>query len=469
MSSTNSKPNQMLFAILKSQGKHNFIDLIKEFYGKSSLVSGSKPFTVLIPTDSAINKISLEPKSKIKYIIKAHILQGNHESFKGQNVKCKTYTGNFDVTFAHHSGGKVVMKDNNGNEISALPVPKNKLPKIKDANFSVYKITSGCLNPKVVKSSGANKPVKKIHGGADDRLNSLRLKIHHDVLNKFRSYLHNPNDCINPYAPAVAGLLKSMDVRGASDSCKRAAILMTNCSFGLFYILVQPFKTRGNHLIPDDVIQEWGGKEYYPADICKFFCDFASKHAPEIYNNQGGLLERVNQIRQSFQFNENYKQWLDNAYSTFQYPGSDVLTHQEKYYFDELKFKLCNVYCNITKTSGDFEDVLLYNMQIIELLFPCNDEVAESKFQDPSYQSLLNRDDLIAPGGIYKFVHSTDFMGLFINQDIVKTFDNIKSDASDIGPNNKNIYNAESYRCKVLAKDLDKIKSVYEYNKKLYA
>ena len=67
MSSTNSKPNQMLYAILKSQGKHNFIDLIKEHFNKSALINPSKPFTVLIPSDSAINRLSLEPKSKIKY------------------------------------------------------------------------------------------------------------------------------------------------------------------------------------------------------------------------------------------------------------------------------------------------------------------------------------------------------------------------------------------------------------------
>jgi len=468
MSSTNSKPNQMLYAILKSQGKHNFIDLIKEHFNKSALINPSKPFTVLIPSDSAINRLSLEPKSKIKYVIKSHILQGNHDAFKGRDTKHRTHTGNFDVVFAHHSGGKIIMKDSNGNEFSVTQVPKNKYPKSKENNFNIYRITSGCIDPKI-KKNAAKKSSKRFAGGINngDKLNTMRLKIHQNILGKFKAYLCDTENCINPYAPAVAGLLKSLELRGHEEECKKAALLMTNCSFALFYILVQPFKTRGDHLISDDAIQEWAGKDFYPEDICKFFCDFAQKHASEIYKNSQ-LLEQINTIRSTFKLNENYKEWLMNNYQSFEYPGHNIISPQEKYYFDEIKFKLCNIYCTLMRNSGDFEDVLLYNMQMIELLFPCNDELAESKFLDPSYKELLSREDLIAPGSIYKFVFSTDFMSLPFSKETVKSFDIIKSNPSEIGPNSSSVFDSEAYRCNMLTSEVGKIKSIYEYNKKLY-
>lgn len=468
MSSTNSKPNQMLYAILNNQKKFDLIALIRENLNKTALIPSGKPFTILIPTDSAINKLSMEPKSKLKYLIKSHIILSNVESFKGKDSKYKTATGNFDVKFSHNSNGKIIMMDTNGNEFAISPVAKTGTIKATNTEFSLYRITSGCINPKIKKASKSGKVSKKIHGGLDQHLNFTRCKIHDMVLGKFKSYLRNPNDCINPYAPSVAGLLRMLEEGDHADLCKKVSLLMTHCSFALFYILLQPFKTQGDFVLPDSVIEKWMGMEYYPADICAYFCDFAKKYSPEIYKNEGELLDKINVLRADFQPNKPYKDWIMECYDNIDYPGKNLLTTHEKYYFDELKFKLCNIYCSIVKNAGDFEEVLLYNIRLIELLFPCNDEMSESKFMDQSYQELLRREDLLAPGSIYKFVYSTDFLSLFVNPDIVKSYDSMTSDGSEINLDSKKIFNAEAGRMEIMSKDIPKIKAIHEYNKRIY-
>lgn len=467
MSSTNSKPNQLLIAILKSQGKHNVIDLIKDQFSKTAIIPKDKPFTLIIPTDNATNKLSLESKSKIKYVLKAHILMGNMEPSKTQS-RFKSANGNHDIKFSYASAGKIMMKDTNDNEFTLVHIPKNKLPKTSANNFSVYKIISGAIHPKIKKgdSSKASKHAG-IYGGADDRIHHHRLRIHLNVLNKFKSYLHDPTNCINPYTPSVAGLLKTLEANNKEDECKKAAILMTNCTFALFYTLVQPFKTRGDHLISDESIQQWGGMEYYPADICKYLCNFVQKHAPEIYSKSGDLLANANTLRSTFKFTENYGQQLNEMYGSFDYPGKDLINNSEKCYYDELKFKLCNIFCSIVKNNS--EDVLYYNMNLIELLFPCNDELKESNFNDSGYQELLRRDELLAPGSIHKFVHSTDFLGLFYNPDQVMSFDNVTSNPKEISPDSKKVFNSEHYRSQVLTSDSGKIAAIYQYNRKIYS
>lgn len=464
MSSTNSKPNQLLIAILKSQGKHNVIDLIKEQFGKTQLVPKDKPFTLIIPSDSATNKLSLESKSKLRYILKAHILMGNMEPAKIQS-RFKSANNNHDFTFQFTSGGKTVMKDTNGNEFALVHVPKNKLPKTSANNFSVYKIISGMIDPKIKKKDGSKlSKHASVYGGADDRINHTRYRIHLGMINKFKLYLRS--NCINPYTPAVAGLLKTLETNNKADECKKAAILMTNCTFSLFYILVQPFKTRGEHLISDESIELWKGMEYYPQDICKYFCDFVAKHAPGIYNNSSDLLQQANGLRQKFTLVNSYKEQLDEMYGSFNYDGKNLISVQEKCYYDELKFKLCNIFCSIIRNNS--EDMLLLHLEFIENIFPCNDELSEAKFSDPSYKETLRRDELLAPVSIYKFVQSTDFLGLFYKPDVVRSFENITSNAAEINLEQKKVFNAEEYRRQVLAKDTEAIRQVWEYNKKIY-
>lgn len=468
MSSTNSNPDSVLVTVIKSQGKHGFLDLVKEITRKKSLIPKDKCVTLLLPTESALNKLSLESKRKIEYIIKSHMLVGDVTFDKSNNTKHKTLTGFMDVMFLKNANGKILMKDNDGNEFSLVPVPNNKIPNNKYIKH-VYKITTGYINPKIKQSNKVSK--KSIKGGlnnnVNEQINHLRISIHNDMLSKFKSYLRNPDNCINPYGPAVAGLLQCMEVHKHETECKKAAMLMTNCSFGLFYILLQPFKTHGECLIPDEVIEKWGGMEYYPEDICKFFCKFVETHAPEIYNNEE-LFTQINNKRAEFKLTNDYNEWLISAYESIKYDNKDLMLPIDKYYYDELKCKLCNIFCNIMHNRRDFEDVLFYNLSILELTFPCNDAMDESKFLKPAYKEFLRRDELLAPGSIYKFIYSTDFLGLFFNPQMVQNFQNVTADPEEINLNNKKVFNSESYRCEYLVKDVPKIKKVYTYNRALY-
>lgn len=474
MSSTKSK-NQAIFAILKSLNAFPFLDLVKSYYKGTSLIPEGKNFTILIPSAKEIKRLSLitDDDSYVKYIIKSHFIPQDIQSVSAKNTKVKTRTNNYDLKVLSNASGRLQLEDTNKNHVDLKLADLRKAAKLKGVNYSVYQVQSGSIDCNhSAKKNKVGKKSKKIHGGLDNQgnLNMCRLDIHQQVYSKFKIYLHNRQECINPYGPACAGLLKVLEQGGHEHECKKVAYLMTHCSFALFYILVQPFKTVGNYLIPDDIITQWHGMEYYPADICGYFCQFVQKHLPNVYSNTGGLIEKINGIRSGFRPGADYTTWLMNAYKTFEYPDEIVglLTPEEKYFYDELTFKLCNIYCNVTRHESNFDNVLLYNMQMLELLFPCNDEMAEAKFIDPNYKEFVTREELLAPGSVYKFVFSTDFLSMFVNLDILKQYEHITDKSSDITLNNTKIFNSEQFRCNVLNTDKEKIHAIHEYNKMLY-
>lgn len=473
MSSTKSK-NQVIFTILKSLPAEDFRSLVREYFKTTSLIPEGKHFTILIPRPKEITRLGMmtDDKKYVKYIIKSHFIPQDIRTLTSKNAKIKTSTGNFDLTLISNSNGKIHLEDSNHNQINLTLANNRKTLNIKNVSYSVYYITSGTIecNKKGIKTKVGKS--KKVHGGSNVHgdINTCRLLIHKNLYSKFETYLCDRENCINPYGPSCAGLLRMLDVKGYDTECKKVAYLMTHCSFALFYILVQPFKTVGDYIIPDNIISEWGGKEYYPSDICGFYCNFVSKHLPDIYNNEN-LLNEINSIRLQFKPNLDYNEWLNAAYKEFKYPNSVAnlgFNPMEKYFYDELKFKLCNIYCNIMKHENNNSNVLLYNMQILELLFPCNDEMSEAKFTDPTYKEFITREELLAPGSIYKFVYSTDFLSMFISLDLIKKYENITNNSKDITLNNKKIFNSEQFRCDELNKDSAKIREIHDYNKSLY-
>lgn len=472
MSSTKSK-NKTLTSILRSAGAFLFADLIKSYFKGKSLINEDKPFTILIPYKKELDRLCLitNDDAYVKYIIKSHFIPQDIRNINVKNTKIKTRTDNYDLKFISSHGDKIKLEDSNKNVLEAKLVNPSKLHKIKKGvNYSVYQFQ----DKSAIECNLAGKKHKpsKVKGGKpNESLNACRLEIHWCVLNKFKAYLHDRKNRINPYGPACAGLLNFLEYKEAKTECKLAAYLMTHCSFGLFYILVQPFKSEGNHFISNELIEEWAGMEYYPADICGYFCNFVAKHLPEVYNNQDNLLAQINQQRVQFNPSADYQKWLLDVYTEFNYPDSvkGLLKPEEKYFYDELKHRLCGIYCLITSNESNFENVLMYNMQLIELLFPCNKEMEESKFMGSDYKENLRREDLLIPGSIYKFVQSTDFLSMFIDLDRLRQYENITNNANDVNLNNKKIFNSENYRCEVMNLDKEKIAAVNKRNRILYS
>jgi len=473
MSSTKSK-NQAIFAILKSLNAFSFIDLVKSYYKSSSLIPEGKNFTIIIPSSKEIKRLSLitDDDSYVKYVIKSHFIPQDIQNVSAKNTKIKTRTNNYDLKIVSNSAGHLKLEDSNKNHVDLKLADLRRAAKLKNASYSVYHVQSGAIDCNHSAKKNKLGKSKKIHGGLEHNgvINTLRSDIHDDVYNEFKMYLRDRNNCINPYSTACAGLLNVLDAGNHEAECKKVAYLMTHCSFALFYVLVQPFKTVGNYLIPDHIIAEWKGWKYYPEDICGYFCQFVERHLPNVYSNQGNLLEHANTIRTSFQPNSDYKSWLLDAYKNYPYPDNVVglFTPEEKYFYDELKFKLCNIYCNMTRSERSNDQVLLYNISILETLLPCNDEMAEAKFIDPSYKEFITREELLAPGSVYKFVYSTDFLGMFVNLSIVGQFENITNNAKEITLNNKKVFNSEQFRCNVLNEDKDKIQVIANRNKSSY-
>lgn len=474
MSSTKNSPNGNIHNILQKLNKLEFWNIINKNFKNEAILSPSKSFTIILPNALGIKKLSLLPKDKAKYIIKSHFILNNFTEFSAKNRNLKTANNTTDLVFKSSSGKNYMLEDCNGNPVTVTHISASGLPSFKTFNYSVFKIVNAneYINSYNAKSKAVSGGAPNNNNNGNDSINHCRLRYHLDALAEFKSFLFNQKNKINPYNPLCAGLLKYLDHNKHETECKKVALLLSNCSFGLFYILVQPFKTRGDPIISDEIIKNWCGMKYYPEDICKFYDNFAKKYAPEIYDSSN-ILDQVNVIRNDFDLSGNYKDYILESYDKFLnniLPDGykNLFTKEQKYYFDELKFKLCNIYCNMTQNSYD-EFTLFYNMNMIELIFPCNDEIGEANFTNKTYEEFITRNELIAPTGIYKFVHSTDFLSVYYDQNILKTKDIITDNVNEITLDSKNVFNSELCRLHILEQDKEKIKCIYEYNKNCYA
>ena len=221
----------------------------------------------------------------------------------------------------------------------------------------------------------------------------------------------NKDRCVtcNPFLDKVVSLLnflRGCGVDGASDTLTQLYPLLDFEPLVAFYLIFEPYKTVGDYLVSDSLLQQWGGVSYYDGDAVQQYLNFFANAgtAQALKDQNDGARDAIlAQTVPPQQAPELMKAQYQQAV------GADAapLAWAKKRWQDELRLTLSAAVGDLrfhysrSTFAGDFANLV----SDICLNWPGNDYDAEEpcKFSDAVQKS-------VQVWLFIKFVNSSDFL-----------------------------------------------------------
>lgn len=317
--------------------------------------------------------------------------------------------------------------------------------------LAVWTVQSGRLptagkeyrRPKLARGDEAKAAERKAAAGAD--VAAARARLARDTEAKFVARLAKGDrgGALGAYAELTAGLLEYLQARHPELFTALLPLVDYN-PFITFYLLVEPYKTRGEHLIPDALLFGPDGWNAVPlaADPAKYIAgalgsigaggpaNYSARDAggapvvPFVYRDRGAVTRQVDQLRSGSELNKlttprQIRAAYDALAATNQIAGlgpvlpdatRQMLPGAKKLWQDEMRFVLHSALTDVMgalsrNSAADFGRLV----DLLRARQPGNDYEKEL--------SIVNVERMkgnVAPTAdfylIVKFLFSTDFL-----------------------------------------------------------
>jgi hypothetical protein len=207
--------------------------------------------TFLFPEAAQLAAIKAASIDTLTELLSSHVVPfriGRAEDFKSAGNLC---------------GAKFVCKACSGDSCTMEGFSVRKCA----GHPGVWDITQGAPP---CKNDGYNPPSRMKSGGGDKKSTLVRSTPRAMLAARVEECFA---DCMgrgairthNPYLLSALGLLNHLKAFEPALLAKAQEIIDYNPTV-TFYLLVEPYKTRGEHIIPDAVIAAWGGSELHTTD-----------------------------------------------------------------------------------------------------------------------------------------------------------------------------------------------------------
>ena len=291
------------------------------------------------------------------------------------------------------------------------------------------------------------------HGGADAPLNNRQLLAANTEGEFDRCMREDKCRTHNPYLAKVVGLLNCLKAmkEKAGDVLLKVMPILDYDPVVSFYLLLEPYKTQGEYLIPDSILfgnGAWNGAEAYGNAVTEYeavFRSMSSQQAmsatdpqskepvvPYIFRDRAAVVAQVDVIRQQFgALNPRQgPQTVQDVYVVLAsqntiggmgpvLPDStkNALAGSKKLWQDELRFLVHEALQQMRQMPYS-TDTFSRIVRDLRTAWPGNDYGAEIR--------LSNVNDLKSNVGprielllLTKFVNSTDFLYMPVAPDVV--------------------------------------------------
>lgn len=240
-------------------------------------------------------------------------------------------------------------------------------------------------------------PRSKLGGGGAmyrEGAGSVRSRVASDTEHAFDACMKRDRcKSENPYLGKVVGLLNFLKTTHPSVLTTVSPVLDYS-PFITFYLLLEPYKTSGEYLISDDILNEWKGHAGYASAVDDYLGFFP------VESSQSALA-RADSVRQKILGSGNLRKYPKAVTSPGVYPDAKKLWQDQFRYV--MWLAMSEVLASPKYSSADFSGLI----GSIRNNWPGNDYQSEAMLTALSESDVAPRTALFALTGLLK---STDFM-----------------------------------------------------------
>lgn len=240
----------------------------------------------------------------------------------------------------------------------------------------------------------------------------------------------------NPYLAKVVSLLNYL--KANHQEVFNTVLPMIDLDPGVtFYLLLEPFKTRGEYLIQDAILfgsSAWNGGEVYTNAVEEFKKFFAAQEGTALCcTDRAGLMSKIDSIRQQCTKMSQAPAVVTQAYEELAtrntiggvgpvYPESTkaALQNGKKLWQDEFRFIVANKFCDIRRQIYEMDGAAAFRKLVSDLrsTWPGNDYKGELHIccEANIQKNVAFRAEYQQ---IAKFMNSTDFLYLPVAAELV--------------------------------------------------
>lgn len=321
------------------------------------------------------------------------------------------------------SDGEVTFK----NDMKIAPSDFNPLSTRSGAprNLAVWLLTKGRA-PTEGKEYAPPAPPRRFRGGGDYRGPNERARLADAVAAEYNlSALQKRGNICNPYLAKVVSLLNYLRAEHPAVLEQIQPVLDYNPAVS-FYLLFEPYKTKGEHLIRDEILfgdNAWNCADAYGDAISEYLGFFTGRGGSAIAANNSAVVAGVDRVRRNITgrgFGRDLVNAVNGVYDSFAanntIDGVNSVMSREahaaiaprKQWQDEFRFVVGEALGEVA--ARPYDPVSFCGIvDNIRTCWPGNDYVAErilSNIKDAT-TNVAPRQNLILLG---KFVNSTDFL-----------------------------------------------------------
>lgn len=247
------------------------------------------------------------------------------------------------------------------------------------------------------------------------------------VEQKFREMKSAGGDC-TCYAEAVCSLLKHLKSKSSTDYY-RALLVFDYCCPVTFYLLVEPYKTSGEHFLSDTALSGWTPQFGLIAGVKAELTKMLNQDLPAAGGVAGGDPSRVYQAVQGVRgsvsaidkvglpnvIRKTYDQLAQNKIGGLGGIYSAALKPEEvcrKLWQDEFRFQMASQFLclEVNWSVDDFATLLNHMVKMM----PGNNYTAESRLSDANYWKCKINPQEEFNNTTLAFFSSTDFLYVVI-------------------------------------------------------
>lgn len=288
--------------------------------------------------------------------------------------------------------------------------------------IAIWKVTKGEMPLEGDQYNWMNAKQKKVRGGGErygGRPLSKRAAIAQQLENQLAHLLSTDGyKKQHPYAAAMVGLILHLREK-FPDELKKIALLMDYDPVASFYVVVQPYKTKGEHLLTDNAIETWNGSHGF-GKVGKSYADLVEEATQEVLSDpsmvpSGEYYAYIDKLRSVVPTNLRAAGTVEGAFDVLssKFGGRKLfpteISGAQMRWNDELRYLVGSLILQCDRLSPD-ERVSRWNRMKLMLatMRPGNDFAGETTLTNPAHFR-NNVNPALSHQNTMSLTHSTDF------------------------------------------------------------